>query len=356
MNQFYGIYKGICTDNSEFFSKGKIKVRVEALYTNKLPNDLANNFSQQQFEKDLANDLYAYVYTPIGGGFNHGLFALPQVNSIGVVQFLDGNINKPIWMGYFFNPVRNSSGELQSLNVPSDKNTEDSSVTSNGESNLQYDPPPLILRTKHNAAPNGSADNMNWRKKETENLIVLSSEKLEIKHFVDWNYASDGTPTKSNMVQSVTFSDYDTYDNPDPMIEGKVEVYEENTDNLLVNSSFTLNANESKLEYVNNDEKIANSASVGFEKVEISSRSLSQNKSTSVEATPDNVLMKNKQNVIFVESNDITIRTDGLIRLSGNSVILGPGAGDQYIVTSNNPAPSRLEDGSILTKQLAVKV
>jgi len=100
----YGIYKAIVTDNSSFYNTGKIRVRIQKFYNQELSWDMSVSYNQNDFNKDLLNDVDALVHTPIGGGNNYGLFALPQINSVGLVQFLSGDINIPIWMGSFFRP------------------------------------------------------------------------------------------------------------------------------------------------------------------------------------------------------------------------------------------------------------
>ena len=105
------IYTAVCVDNSKFFETGRIFVRMFDLSGIPLFNsdgtptgydDLKNDAKLRNTGTELTQDFEALVYAPLGGGRNYGMFMLPQINSKGLVMFLDGDESKPIWMGSFF--------------------------------------------------------------------------------------------------------------------------------------------------------------------------------------------------------------------------------------------------------------
>ena len=79
----YGKYRGIVTDNKDPQKRGRLKVSV--------PSVLA--------EQDTD---WALPCMPYGGTHQHGMFMVPEVEAQVWVEFEEGDINRPIWVGTFW--------------------------------------------------------------------------------------------------------------------------------------------------------------------------------------------------------------------------------------------------------------
>jgi hypothetical protein len=230
-------YTALCLDNTHYFETGTITVRIfeyynrPRLYRDKDGNVISSRIDDLSSDESLlteadkfvkepttkvSGDFEAILFAPFGGGRNYGSFVMPQINEKGIVTFLDGAFSKPLWMGSYFDAVRNPEkyGEVQGVNIPNDDPSkdgiEDGAV--DRESNLldsENEKPSIIMRTKHTVSD--SVDNMNWKEKKytpTENLVVMNDKKLRAKHFSEWD--SDGIPTKHQEVMIFEDGDKET--------------------------------------------------------------------------------------------------------------------------------------------------
>lgn len=347
MNPTYGIYQAIVTDNSQFFTNGKIKVRVQNMYNGKLDWDLNANFDYNEFIQQINDDLWAVVYTPIGGGSNHGLFALPQINSVGIVQFMNGNIKKPIWMGSFFRPEYDEDGKLQRVNVPNDQpgyETMDG-ISQNdnkiGEKKIKGGFGTLILRTKTTSSPTrNSPENMNFGEQRSENLIVLSEEEVHVTHFSKWENDSSGNPIRKQYEELILGTDEDGV----PEIQVKVT---DIVSNKTKTTSLVINNEEVALKVTDEKKFLESSISSTSDGININAKQTNSGNQTSIQLDPKEILLVNKKVSFLLEGNEATISVpNGKLRLSGQEVLIGDGGG--YIVTKDSPTPMRMEDGTIL--------
>jgi uncharacterized protein involved in type VI secretion and phage assembly len=81
--RYYGKYRGFVVDNQDPETRGRLKVKV--------PSVLGDQDSG-----------WALPCAPFGGLSNQGLFMIPEVDSQLWVEFEEGNIDHPIWVGVFW--------------------------------------------------------------------------------------------------------------------------------------------------------------------------------------------------------------------------------------------------------------
>jgi len=81
--QYYGKYRGFVVDNEDPEQRGRLKVRV--------PSVLG--------DQTLG---WALPCLPFGGLANQGLFMVPEIDSQIWVEFEEGNLERPIWVGVFW--------------------------------------------------------------------------------------------------------------------------------------------------------------------------------------------------------------------------------------------------------------
>ncbi len=79
----YGKYRGFVVDNADPEKRARLKVRI--------PSVTGDMVSQ-----------WALPCAPFGGGSGYGLFAVPQVDDQVWIEFEEGDIDRPIWVGTFW--------------------------------------------------------------------------------------------------------------------------------------------------------------------------------------------------------------------------------------------------------------
>ena len=212
-------YTSMVMDNSDFLTTGYITVRVAKMYNAEWHWDLSDDTDIiEEFNSlkekgrggsypQVEDYINCVVGSPMGTGRNYGMFHLPQVNSIGVVTFLDNSEYSPCWMGGFFRPIyketksKNSDRIIKTFrgaNVPSDSASKEG-VDSDGalDEEQSFDDSALIIRTKSTNRTN-SGDSYDWEKRPTENLVVMDQNKIHIIHFIEWE---DGVPQKYQQIE-----------------------------------------------------------------------------------------------------------------------------------------------------------
>jgi hypothetical protein len=360
----YGIYQAIVTDNSTFYNTGKIKVRIQKFYNQPLDWDLSSVYNANTFNKDLMDDIDALVHTPIGGGNNYGLFALPQVNSVGLVQFLGGNIHVPVWMGSFFRPEYDKDGKLIRCNVPNDQ-PEYEGMGSDGIIKGRNDPiatkktkggdGTIILRSKSTKGPGveKKKDNMDFHKNRSENLVVLSEDEVKIIHFSKWNDKDGGNGADLEQYEEITVGTNKEYGPNNvvvkeyPQIDIKV-VDKNNDEKNKQTTGIKVNPDEVSLEVTSNKLKMKSSISSTPRGILIKSQNTDNENITTFKMNPTQVTIINKNVSVVVNQNDAIISApEGKVRLSGKEVVLGDGGG--YVLVRDTPMlPFRTEDGSVI--------
>lgn len=79
----YGKYRGIVIDNKDPEKRGRLKLRVPTV-----------------LDKQVTN--WALPCMPYGGANQQGMFMIPEVDALVWVEFEEGDINCPIWVGTFW--------------------------------------------------------------------------------------------------------------------------------------------------------------------------------------------------------------------------------------------------------------
>lgn len=97
-NRFYGKYRGFVVDNQDPETRGRLKLRVPSLLG----------------DQDTG---WALPCSPFGGLRNQGLFMIPEVDAQVWVEFEEGNLNNPIWVGVFWQQAADTPEE-GALNEP----------------------------------------------------------------------------------------------------------------------------------------------------------------------------------------------------------------------------------------------
>jgi hypothetical protein len=349
----FGTYKAIVTDNSEFYKRGYIRVRVSAFYDDNIEWDLSKSYDDTEFKSSIKDDIKCKVNQPIGGGNGHGMFSLPQVNSVGVVNFIDGNIKNALWMGSYVNPKFDNDGEFFNANVPNDKLDYEGSgsegITVDGKQ-VDFDGGAIIIRQK--STQSGSADKMNWDKNRTENLVLMSKDKLTLTHAAEWKEENNSaTPQKFQEISIVTDSNEDssTYG------ETTINVTSVNIGNSGIDE-FGLVITDGKvtLKAKSAGDKIENLVEVDSSEVLLTSLDTNTKKSSTVSVTPKEVLLNNKDSNVSVTESQINVSSKKLLTLSAEEVRIG-GLAQEYVVTASLPFSYRMEDGTVLSASHRVK-
>ena len=91
--QFYGKYRGIVRDNVDPLGLGRLKLLV--------PSVLG--------ESDECVTDWAWPCVPFGGAPNQGFFFIPEIEAKVWVEFEEGNLDLPIWVGTFWSRPNDTS-------------------------------------------------------------------------------------------------------------------------------------------------------------------------------------------------------------------------------------------------------
>ena len=81
--RYYGKYRGFVADNKDTEKRGRLKLRVPSVLGEQITG-------------------WALPCMPFGGKTNQGLFMIPEDESQVWVEFEEGNVDKPIWVGVFW--------------------------------------------------------------------------------------------------------------------------------------------------------------------------------------------------------------------------------------------------------------
>lgn len=186
-DQLFGIFRAIVTDISCFEKTGKIKTRISAFNSGTTPKDLINGYDSDSFADIISRDVLTDIMLPFGGGTDYGMFKLPQVNSTGLVAFINGSKSNPIWIGATANSVSDSDNNLIGLDFPSDKdNNEPAIYYDNGVVFNMNDSNSFIIKTKTNKLDDYTKpETMVWANNPVENSMIMNSAKLSFYHRVD---------------------------------------------------------------------------------------------------------------------------------------------------------------------------
>ena len=346
----HGTYQAIVTDNSEFYKRGHIRVRVSTFYSGNINWNLSDNYNETKFKKNLIKDIRCYIFTPIGGGSGHGMFSLPQVNSIGVVSFLDGDIKKAVWLGSFVNPQFDEDGNFVKAASPNDTLEKEGygydGVTVDGK-NVESDGGAIIIRQKSTTSED--ADSMNWNKNRTENLVVMSKDDLTLTHITKWKESEDKSSAQPIIYHEISISK-DTDDESDTkgLTSISVKSFNINDNHTLDEFGLEIINQKVKLKTVSEESKITNNITMSKDDIVVKSYDDNTQDESEVTINPTELFLKNKEANIDIKKDEVNIFANKKITLSGKDIRLG-GMAEEYVVTTNRIFSFRMEDGTIMT-------
>ena len=350
-DQLFGIFRAIVTDISCFEKTGKIKTRISAFNSGASPKDLINGYDSDSFSDLISRDVLTDIMLPFGGGTDYGMFKLPQVNSTGLVAFINGSKSNPIWIGSTANSLTDSDNNLVQLDFPSDRDNNNPAIYyDNGVVFNMNDPNSFIIKTKTNKLDDYTKpETMVWNNNPVENSMIMSSAKLSFYHRVDddtyQEFVLDNGDGKEN--QGTINLGYVVSEN-----EFKRVTFDDSTITIR-NKSGAVEAemilDDSGDIYITAfDDSIAKDPSSGIRI------------GTSIELTPASINLKSGHSQISMSRNidynneSVTITTSNLQVLAKN---ISFGSSGYSLVVSPSPNLNfTLEDGSMLTTANNIRV
>lgn len=139
--RFYGKYRGFVVDNADPEQLGRLKLKVPSV----LGNDVVTG--------------WAMPCTPYGGDANQGFFFIPE-NDAGVwVEFEEGDLEFPIWVGTFWS----KPGGNSELPKPNDADGAE-------QGSVQDPPTRKIIKTK-------KGHTIQFEDKDNEEMIMVKEAK-----------------------------------------------------------------------------------------------------------------------------------------------------------------------------------
>lgn len=199
------IYEALVIDNSNFINKGTIRVRIKQMslsptITRDLsvdPTKSIDTFGNQKWVERNGEKVFTYVDTdvkvssPIGGGYDYGVFYLPQPNSWGLVASIgdswsESSRDNYVWLGALYQRDINNGD----INIPSSEVLTKSNGVEHGETNLNNFNSTFVFKTKTTSISGGAEEidqkesqkTLDWKKRPTENLIIIDKDKIQVCH------------------------------------------------------------------------------------------------------------------------------------------------------------------------------
>ena len=350
-----GVYKAIVTDVSCFPTTGKIKTKIAAFKGNSVPSNLLsgnsyyNGYDSSSFRESTYRDIYTYIIVPFGGGSNAGAFKLPEVNSLGVVTFINNNPNLPLWLGgisaYYMD-----EGSLLSVDYPSDNldNNEGMLYREGGSSTSELkknytDENSFVLKTKTNTLNDyNNPSTMNWRENQVENAVIMNSVKAHVYHRIaDSSYAEIYVQGNEKTDPSAYIGYIDD--------KNKIKSYAKFDDRITIS---TEEDDSSASIYLDNDSRYG---------ITINTSDGSGNSSASAEInlTPTELSLSvggsgESSRIILSRLNGEVSISAKNVRITADNISLGDTG--FYLVASPAPVAMTLEDGTTLVTASNIKV
>jgi len=350
------IYQAQVLETSNFLKTGTIRVRVAQYYNKPMTWDLSGNpvvikegvEKSSDNKKEYHKDFEAYVFSPIGGGENYGLFFLPQVNTKGLVAFIGNPFYQGgtcFWLGSLFEPEM-KDGNATKINFPSDK------VNANGggqdgftNSTLNMDADlsgSLVMRLKSTSYNKEETDinkqknALNWEMANTENLVVVNKQKVLVHHSLEYDdkqneKAFNELKMDTNTVTATISKDIDDTKKK----EATISIYKNDQEK---NMGFSVSTNDE-------DTKISNEI-VG-DKNGMSITATNDKQITDINITGEQLTITSNKNTIIVDKNGIVLNAEkGSVVVVAKEVRLG--TNDSYVVTTTYAGYYELPNGMII--------
>lgn len=337
MEKIYGIFDAIVVDNSSFFKTGKIKVRVSN-FSNERIAYINKDYS---LDKETSFDLNAYIFSPLGMGNNHGMAMRPKINSLGVVQFLNGDFEKPIWMGGVVSAIRDEKTSFRHLNFPNDNKDKEGFGglgVLNRESNVD-DEDAFVLRLK-TKKPNGtSKDDLDWDKTPSDSILVIDKNKIMLSRMGEWK-ETNGNFSLNKYYEIQLRDDGIQIEAMDKENSKKIKR------SLVLLSTLGINIR-------NQDEETKDMTEISIRKNSLELYSERDKDFTSLLQTKDQVLISSKDTSLSVSKDQVVLNADKRVIINAKEVALGDGKG--YIVTTDSPFSITTQDGTVLKSKTGLR-
>jgi hypothetical protein len=157
-NLYYGKYRGIVTHNADPEKLGRLRLLVPSLFGGTFADGAAS-------DDNLVTD-WAWPCLPAGGAANQGELYIPEVGAKVWVEFEEGNLDCPIWVGTFWA----KPGGQSELPKPNDPDGAE-------QSEVQDPPTRKIIKTK-------KGHTIQLEDKDGEELILIVHKVDESTHNV----------------------------------------------------------------------------------------------------------------------------------------------------------------------------
>ena len=358
----FGVYNAIVLDNTDFYKTGKINIKIDHLNIEEPLLDLRELSNLSEYLRTLrdSGECPCSVFSPFGGGENNGMFALPLIGARGLVQFINGEINSPVWMGTVFTATHDAGNTT--INIPNDDpdvegdgnngvqdwagsnriavQNQDGSIAGRPNVNTQF-----VFRTKSNSRPidgqRFKVENFEFGKNLTDNMTLWTKTKMMFRHFGKW--APNGNFKKAPPEEYTELTLHN---------DGSIKVTSCFKDGIfLCKNEVVVNKAEINCTIQDPNTKKENSVIVNRTNVTISAINQSPASRSDVVVTGTEITLSSMGSSIVVAKDLVTIT-------GAKNVAIGPGAdgtlqlasGGGYVVTSPNPLWSvQASDGSIAT-------
>jgi len=155
-HRFYGKYRGIVVDNADPEQMGRLRVKVPSV----LGDEVVTGWSTP--------------CVPYGGGMNLGMFFIPEVGDGVWIEFEEGDLEFPIWVGTYWSKPGGDSEAPK----PND--------TDGAEQSIVQDPPTRkIIKTLKGHSiqfeDNDGEEMVTIIEAENENVITMDQNGITIK-------------------------------------------------------------------------------------------------------------------------------------------------------------------------------
>ncbi len=352
-NKLTGIFKAIVTDVSCFPATGKIKTRISAFRGNSVPATLTSeSYNSERFQASTYRDIYTAILVPFGGGSNVGAFKLPEVNSLGVVTFINNNPNMPLWIGGI-SAYYNDEGSLISVDYPSDNISENKGMLYKKSSSplleKNYeDENSFVLKTKTNVLTDFTKpETMDWTKNPVENTVILNSRKAHIHHRIaDSSYSEFimGTDNEEKPMMSLGFFNTEEDSSSSIKLDDMITISDKDGDKT--SSIFISSDSEYGITLQTRDASGSRgSSTIAQINVTPTDIALSIGGNSSGNGS-SSIIMSRMNNEVAISAKNI--------RLTADNISLGNTG--YYVVVSPNHVAMTMEDGTMLTTTENIKV
>ena len=179
-SRYYGKYRGIVTHNNDPEKLGRLRLLVPSLFGGTFADGQASS-------DDLVTD-WAWPCVAAGGLGNQGSLFVPEVGAKVWVEFEEGNLDCPIWVGTFWAKPGGDS-ELPKPNGPDG--------IEQGE--VQDPPTRRIIKTK-------KGHTLQFEDKDGEELILIAY-KVDDEHYHVVKLDADGISLTDAKENRITMTD-----------------------------------------------------------------------------------------------------------------------------------------------------